>query len=149
MIIISGLVILTSCVESKDSCSKKSVESKFISRNTVLSVERGMKQKDTLSTHLDRIEILCLFFGNYNDSSFRIFLSNSKLHIVNADDENDTIYVGNENNKSKLIRYVNEFYIDKTNKIVSSTESKNEQIEETDYPFIRVIGEKEKTQVSC
>ena len=147
MIIISGLAILTSCVESKDSCSKKSVESKFVSHNTILSVERGIKQKNTLSTHLDMIEILCLFFGKYNDSSFRVFLSNSKLYIVNANDENDTIYIGNENNKNELIKYVNEFYIDKTKKIVSSTESKNEQIEETDYPFIRVIGEKEKTQV--
>lgn len=152
--IILGLMILASCFRNESSGIEKMGESKNTLGSTpdnsgvMINMIKEEYQEDTLtlSDHIDKIEIVCLFFGKYNDNSFRIFLSNSKLNIIRADDENDTVYVDYNMNKSKIIRYVNQLYIDKTNKIVSSIKSEEEQIE-TDYPFIRVIGQEGETQI--
>lgn len=150
--IILSLMILFSCTESKSTRDKKTVDLKDTARNILVNnkVRIGIKnediQKSILSNQIDKVEILCLFFGEYYDNSFRIFLSNYEVKIVDSDDENNTIYIGSERDRDKMIQYINKFYIDKTNEIVSDVKSKQEQFE-TDYPFIRVIGQKGKVQV--
>lgn len=151
-IVVLGLIILTSCVGSKSSDtdkvdkSKDIVRSTLVNRKTMTDIKKIYNQKDVLSGQIDKVEILCLFFGEYYDNSFRISLSNSEFNIVSAGGEKDIIYIGSDKYKNKLIKYINQFYIDKTNEIVNDVKSKQEQIE-TDYPFIRVVGEKEKAQI--
>lgn len=151
--IIIVIIILASCGRGESSRKEKPGELKgalrntLINSNTMIGIEKKNNQKDTLtlSSQIDRVEILCLFFGKHSDKSFRVFLSNSNLNIVSANDERDTINVGCDGKKNILIKYVNQFYIDKTNKIVNST--KDEPTPVSDYPFIRVVGQKEETPV--
>lgn len=48
--------------------------------------------------------------------------------------------------RQEFKKYVNQFYIDKENKIILSR-TKRDYIVSTDYPYIRVIGYKDKKEV--
>lgn len=152
--IILSLMILASCIRSESSGTgkidkpKDTVRSELVNSTTMISIKKGDNKTDTivLTAKIDSIEMLCLFFGKYSDHSFRIFLSNSKLQIISANNVKDTIYVGYGKNKSKIIEYVNQFYIDKEKKIILRR-TKRGYLESTDYPYIKVIGYQNKKEV--
>lgn len=145
--IILALMILVSCIGSERAEEKKVEEPKdtigniLLNNGATMRLKKGNSQIDTLilSANIDRVEMLCLFFGKYSDKSFRVFLSNSELNIVSADDEKDTNYIDYKRNKRKSIRNINRFYIDKEAEI-ELKRTKRDYIESTDYPYIKVIG---------
>lgn len=146
-VIILALIVLVSCIRSEKAVEKKTedlkdtLENIFFESEKAIELKKENNQIDTLilSANIDRVEILCLFFGKYSNKSFRLFLSNTNLNIINAADEKDTIYVDYKRNKRKLIRNINRFYINKEEEIVLK-KIKRDYIKSTDYPYIKVIG---------
>lgn len=142
------MIALSSCVKGEGSGKGKTnekvepAESLFLDGSAV-----GVENNEliALSTKIDKVEIICMFFGDYTDKSFRINLSNSTL-IVKSFNESDTIYVNNGDIRNKAIKFINLFYIDKEEKIIINR-TKRDELLSTDYPFIRVIGYREGNEV--
>src|SRR5690554_1178411 len=135
--IVLGLIVLISCVRNKNENSNIVIQNVAVfNSDTIMfpNIKKLKTETDTLalSANVDKVEILCLFFGEYSNNSFRVFLSNSELSIVNTVNEKDITYIKYNEIRYRLIKKINELYIDKNSQIELSTES--ELLLVTDYP---------------
>lgn len=145
-IIVLAFMVLSSCVKSERSGEVMLIETNDTIVNSFFdgkttSMKKRNYQNDVviLSSNLDEVEVLCMFFGDNYDKSVRIFLSNTYINIVNASDGKDTIHVSNVEIRNRAIKYINQFYIDKKEKIIVNR-TKREYFQSSDYPYIQVIG---------
>src|SRR5690606_2264344 len=113
--------------------------------NSTITTVKKLNDTLVLSNSIDRVEILCLFFGKYGDKSFTLYLSNSDIKKVNFHNEEEVAKIKSVEFHNKIIDYVNRFYINKNEKVVLK-KVKRDYIKSTDYPTILVIGYKGKQQ---
>jgi len=137
--LLSVAIITLSCTTSDKKLEQNNIN------NTISKVE---KLNDTLvlSNSIDRVEVLCLFFGKYRDKSFTLYLSNSNVKKVDFHNEDEVIKIKSTKIHNNLINYVNRFYIDKNEKIILNQNKRN-YIKSTNYPTILVIGYKGERQI--
>lgn len=94
-------------------------------------------------------EIVIKYWDNYYANTFVFKILSYKDEVIIT--YNGEILFKKEktlsdlNKKNTLIKYINQFYIDKSSEIIINT--KNEEELEGDYPFVRVIGIKDGVQV--
>lgn len=152
MVFFLGLIIVVSCGENgKGDKIQKVTESTKVVLPEIDSTVYGEKtkiDKDSLflPCDIDSVEILCLFFGEYGEKSFRIFLTNKEYSISRTSDERNVISRGVNNIKDSLISNITQFYINKEDKIILN-KTKRDYIRSMDYPYIKVIGYRNKKEI--
>ncbi|MEK6492489.1 hypothetical protein [Myroides odoratimimus] len=116
--------LVVSCISKTDN-----------SKNVYTSKENQVGKVNILKlgNNVDRVEIECFFFGEFNDRSFVVRLTNDKLIILLNDDESE---IKNDHNHQYLINYINKFYIEKKERIVVSKNAEPAPV--ADYPSILV-----------
>lgn len=99
-----------------------------------------------LSNEIDKIEISGLLFDEHlNEIKFKMYFNNDIGRLINlSTDKSKSIH--NSEEVGQLIRYVNQFYIDKKDDIVLK-ESRNDRSLLTDYPNIKVVGYKDEKEM--
>lgn len=152
VVLFLGLIVVFSCGENgKEDKIQKAVEvTKIVLSETesIVYGEKTNRNNDSLFLFhdIDRVEILCLFFGEYGKKSFRISLTNKEYSISNTYDERNVMSSGVKSIKDSLIRNITQFYINKEEKIILG-KTKRDYISSMDYPYIKVIGYSNKKEI--
>lgn len=148
------MIIVISCGRIEKEKEIKNQKAKEITKNILSENDSTVYDKKTkinddslsLSHNVDSVEILCLFFGEYGEKSFRVLLTNKGYSIFNTYDERNIISGGVNSIKDSLISNINHFYIDEKMEIKLNKE-KRDYIRSMDYPYIKVIGYQNKKEI--
>lgn len=154
MISFLGLIIVISCGRIEKEKGMNNQKTKEITKIILSENDSIVGDKKTkintdslfLSHNVDSVEILCLFFGEYGEKSFRVFLTNKGYSIFNTYDERNIISGGVKSVRDSLISNINHFYIDEKMK-VKFNKVKRDYIKSMDYPCIKVIGYRNRKKV--
>src|SRR5690625_258275 len=94
-------------------------------------------------------EVVIKYWDNYYANTFVFKLLSYKEEVI-ITYEGEILFkekktLSDLNKKHTLIKYINQFYIDKSSEIIINTKNEEELV--ADYPFVRVIGIKNEVQV--
>lgn len=139
ILVIFVLLTLYSCLGEERKTEQFNVNS-----NTKKEKQSHEKKIDTvtLSKKIDSVKVVGLFFGEYRDKAFTLYLSNNYVKGVFHHKEKKNFTVNSLSDRNKLVKYINQFYIEESEKIILNR-TKKEYIVSSDYPYIQVISYKD------
>lgn len=139
-------VLLYSCNNKSKVPSGEMYQETNIS-NTELLKDKIEQKQFKISKDID--EVVIKYWDNYYANTFVFKLLNHKDEVI-ITYQGEVLFkeektLSDLNKKNILIKYINQFYIDKSSEIIINTKNEEELV--ADYPFVRVIGIKDEVQV--
>lgn len=115
--------------------------------NTELLKNKIEQKQFKIAKDID--EVVIKYWDNYYANTFVFKLLSYKDEVI-ITYEGEVLFkekktLSDLNKKHTLIKYINQFYIDKSSEIIINTKNEEELV--ADYPFVRVIGIKDEVQV--
>ena len=106
-----------------------------------LGIQHYHQDNVSLANDIDSVTLHCAFFSA--DQIFDLFISNSCIRLRFPETDSCVIFMNNSIDRNKLVSYVNDFFILKSERIYYKTSHEaQEKYIITDYPFMSVRGYK-------